>query len=95
MLRTLRTGGGGYRHYLIQAGTRDVPWWWRGVRSNRFVYVRYACGFEELYDLRADPAQLTNVATDPAYAAVRSRLSARLDELATCSGRSCWHRAKD
>ena len=53
MLRTLRQGGGGYRHYLIQAGTRDVPWWWRGVRSNRFVYVRYTSGFEELYDLRA------------------------------------------
>ncbi len=90
MLRALRTGGGGYRDYLIQAGTRDVPWWWRGVRSNRFVYVRYAFGFEELYDLRADPAQLTNVAADPAHAAVRSRFAARLDELAACSGRSCW-----
>ena len=90
MLSTLRTGGGGYQDYLIQAGTRDVPWWWRGVRSNRFVFVRYAYGFEELYDLRADPAQLTNVATDPAYAAVRSRFAARLDELAACSGKVCW-----
>lgn len=90
MLGTLRTGGGGYRDYLIQAGTRDRPWWWRGVRSNRFVYVRYASGFEELYDLRADPAQLTNVASTPAYAAVRGRFAARLDELVACSGRSCW-----
>lgn len=90
MLGTLRSGGGGYRDYLIQAGTHDVPWWWRGVRSNRFVYVRYTSGFEELYDLRADPAQLRNVATASAYAAVRDRFAARLDQLATCSGTACW-----
>jgi uncharacterized sulfatase len=34
---------------------------------------------EELYDLRADPWELTNVATDPAHAATRDRLRAALD----------------
>jgi len=34
---------------------------------------------EELFDLKKDPAQLTNVAGDPAYAAVRDRLKKELD----------------
>jgi N-sulfoglucosamine sulfohydrolase len=34
---------------------------------------------EELYDLRADPDQIKNVAADPAQAAVRRELAARLD----------------
>jgi hypothetical protein len=33
---------------------------------------------EELYDLRDDPGQMTNVARDEAYAGVRERLAARL-----------------
>lgn len=35
---------------------------------------------EELYDIRSDPEQLHNLAGDPAHAAVRERLSARLDQ---------------
>ncbi len=34
---------------------------------------------EELYDLRSDPNQLTNVADQPAYAAIRQALRARLE----------------
>lgn len=34
---------------------------------------------EELFDLRKDPAQLVNVAADPAYAPVRERLKKALD----------------
>ena len=34
---------------------------------------------EELFDLKKDPGQLTNVAGDPAYAAVRDRLKKELD----------------
>jgi arylsulfatase A-like enzyme len=90
MLAAVRRGGEGYRHYLIQASTRDVPWWWRGVRSRRFVYVRYAGGFEELYDLRNDPHQLRNAAGDAAYEDVRRRFALHLERLATCQGRGCW-----
>jgi hypothetical protein len=35
----------------------------------------------ELYDLRADPYELTNVASDPANAARVSAMAARLREL--------------
>jgi arylsulfatase A-like enzyme len=45
-----------------------------GVRTSRFTYARYAGGFEELYDLQADPYQLTNVVRSPAFAAIATRL---------------------
>ncbi len=40
------------------------------VRSERWRYVRYADGSEELYDHRADPNEWTNLARDRRYAAV-------------------------
>lgn len=39
----------------------DVPSYC-GVRTTRFVFVHYADGFEELYDLEADPHELLNLA---------------------------------
>ena len=41
---------------------------------------------EELYDLRADPGQLTNLATDPDYAAIKDDLSRRLLYALTATG---------
>jgi N-acetylglucosamine-6-sulfatase len=93
MLPTLRRGAPGYARYLIQAATSagegQEPWWWRGVRTRRYAYLRYDTGVEELYDLRADPAQLHNLATDPAAAAVRDDYAARLAALESCSGTTC------
>ncbi|MCA1727743.1 MAG: sulfatase-like hydrolase/transferase [Actinobacteria bacterium] len=51
------------------------------VRDERFLYVRYFTLEEELYDLRADPSELRNVARDPPYRAERDRLRQRLREL--------------
>ena len=41
---------------------------------------------EELYDLKADPGQLNNVAADPAYAAAKNTLSARLQKYTARTG---------
>ena len=93
MLGTLRTGEAGYQHYLIQAAVDD-GWWWRGVKSEEFVYVQYystagEVTFEELYDMRSDPHQLNNVAYEAAYAPTRREYDSRLGRLATCAGETC------
>lgn len=41
-----------------------------GVRSEHWRYIRYADGSEELYDMRQDPNEWTNLAADPVYATV-------------------------
>lgn len=37
------------------------------IRTDRWRYIRYADGSEELYDRRADPNEWTNLAKDPKY----------------------------
>ena len=41
-----------------------------GIRSERWRYLHYADGSEELYDMVKDPNEWTNLAGQPAYAAV-------------------------
>ena len=44
---------------------------WEGIRGERYVYARYfdqRPAFEFLHDLKADPDELKNFASDPAYA---------------------------
>lgn len=38
-----------------------------GIRSDRWRYIRYADGSEELYDVIADPNEWTNLVGDPKY----------------------------
>ena len=66
----------------------DRGWLYRGYRDTRWTYVRYpdpagadTPPFEELFDRDADPYQLHNLATDPAYALVLQRARARASEL--------------
>ncbi len=41
-----------------------------GIRSERWRYIRYADGTEELYDHDQDPNEWTNLAGQPAYASI-------------------------
>lgn len=45
------------------------------VRSERWRYIRYADGAEELYDHEADPQEWNNRASDPATSAVKAELA--------------------
>ncbi|MCZ6673205.1 MAG: sulfatase [Verrucomicrobia bacterium] len=48
------------------------------VRSERWRYIRYADGGEELYDHSKDPYEWTNLALDPTYTSVKLGLRAWL-----------------
>jgi arylsulfatase A-like enzyme len=61
-------------------GTNPVPTYC-AVRSERWMFVRYATGEEELYDLSADPYELENLAAVPADRHVLEGRRARLRDL--------------
>lgn len=70
-----------------QAARLGVPAY-RGMRTLDYLYVEYATGEKELYDLKNDPDQLQNLAakTD---AAVLAKLVARLAKLKKCAAAAC------
>ncbi len=51
------------------------------VRTERYLYVEYANGWRELFDLRSDPHELSNLAGLPSAAATQTTLARRLAEL--------------
>ena len=66
---------------------------YRGVRTERYLYVLYANGQSELYDLLLDPAQKRSVHADRRYRLVRKFLFARLVTLANCDRAICREEA--
>jgi arylsulfatase A-like enzyme len=60
------------------------------VRTATRKYVKYDDGFEELYDLAADPYELENKAGDATFAADLTTLRRQYDGLKSCVGESCW-----
>jgi arylsulfatase A-like enzyme len=61
----------------------------QGVRTRSFLYVEHASGEVELYDMRTDPGQLTNLAGQAAYAPDQEALARTLDRLRNCRGGAC------
>jgi len=53
------------------------------VRSERYRYIRYENGDEELYDHRNDTGEWDNLAADPKYDTVRKALAAWLPKVNT------------
>jgi arylsulfatase A-like enzyme len=51
-----------------------------GIRTERWRYIRYANGAEELYDLQTDPREWTNLAAVARFAPVKRRLAAWLPQ---------------
>jgi len=58
------------------------------LRTEQYLYVEYANGERELYDMQTDPYQLQNLAAtaDPALLAT---LDANLEQLRLCAGADC------
>jgi N-acetylglucosamine-6-sulfatase len=61
----------------------------KAIRTKRYMYAEHRTGKRELYDLRKDPFELRSRHKAPAYASVRRRLAARLDQLRSCAGSGC------
>ena len=66
------------------------PTTYEAMRTRSFLYVEYADGERELYNLRTDPFELHNVAY-LLTASQRARLHAELRALERCHGaKRCW-----
>ncbi len=61
----------------------------QGVRTPRYLYVEHASREQELYDLRTDPEQNTNLVDRPAQRRVVRALARVLDRLRDCEGEQC------
>src|SRR5206468_5789862 len=77
------------RTVLLEGGPPGSVTDYAGLRSPEYSYVEWANGERELYDLRRDPDQLKNVASDPASAGTVATLAAQLASARTCAGSSC------
>ena len=78
----IRGGDGGpesafFQHFVPYHSDKIVEGW-RGVRTARHMYARTETGPWVLYDLEADPYEKRNLAADPASAALREEMDAKL-----------------
>lgn len=84
---------GGDRPLIIESLVEDksayygVPY--AAIRSERFLYVEYENGEEELYDLEHDPFELESRHDDPEFAATKDALAAALESRRECAGEAC------
>ncbi|PHN02132.1 sulfatase [Flavilitoribacter nigricans] len=58
------------------------------LRTERFRYLRYEDGSEELYDHRQDPREWNNLSEDPAYQNDKNQLAEKMNALLAAKGTS-------
>ena len=51
------------------------------LRTPKYRFCRYKDGSIELYEIQSDPGQIKNLAKNPEYAELTTKLSARIEEL--------------
>jgi arylsulfatase A-like enzyme len=73
----------------VAQATGDRAPAYRAIRTDRYLYVLYASGDVELYDMYRDPFQLRSLARVKRYAPVRKWLFSRLVQLIDCDGQQC------
>jgi N-acetylglucosamine-6-sulfatase len=79
---------------LLLEGGNNSRLTYTGLRNYRWKYIEHTTGEAELYDLERDPDELTNVASDPALASLRTAMATRLAALRLCAGSSCRAKPK-
>ncbi len=86
-----------WRHdFFVQYRTkshRNLPSF-DGLRSTEYLYVEYATGEKELYDVRQDPHEMHNLARTSSPELI-AELSKRLADLKRCAGASCRRETTD
>ena len=76
---------------LIEQGYPDNPGaalTFHGIRTDNFVYIEYADGELEYYDLINDPYELNNLASKLDQATL-AKLHVRVDQLKNCQAQAC------
>jgi N-acetylglucosamine-6-sulfatase len=62
---------------------------YRGIRTGRYLLVKYSDGSREMYDLSHDPLELKSVYKNSRYFPVRKFLQKKLAALVKCRGSDC------
>ena len=62
---------------------------YRGLRTDRYLLIKYADGGRELYDMKEDPLQTDSVYGDPRYRKIRTWMLKRIKKFTRCQGDKC------
>lgn len=81
LTRLIKKRRASWRDRVLLEGHYGAPRDFFGIRVPGWAYVEYQNGDRELYDMRNDPHQMTNVANDSAYASKQQQLARRLQKL--------------